>query len=193
MTSGAGTGPSTGTLVFSIPTRRVAVIAGGVLLLSACSHAHPAQEGTALRATGPQETGVLGFPHAQVGKTYRFAFPAFENGTAEKLVIKSVKLTHIPEGVKVTGYPVYSVNDTNGYILDSQDGLKYPRDMTKMPNYAGKPITVRPHEKSDRYAMAMVRVTGKVQQHLKGCEITYVQNKQKYRQTLSCEFALDMK
>ncbi|MFK0112570.1 hypothetical protein [Streptomyces sp. NPDC091217] len=151
------------------------------------------KEGTALRASGPESMGVLGFPHAQVGQTYRFAFPPFVNGTGAKLVVEGVKLTKVPKGVKVIGYPVYSVNDTNGYIMGSQDGRKYPRDMTKMPNYAGKPITVGPHKKSDRYAMVEARVIGRVQQHLGGCEVTYSQNGKRYRQTLRCEFALDMK
>jgi len=46
-----------------------------VLFLSACASSNAVQQGTALRATGLQAVGVLGFPHAQVGETYRFAFP----------------------------------------------------------------------------------------------------------------------
>ncbi|MGQ4484089.1 hypothetical protein [Streptomyces sp. SAS_276] len=164
-----------------------------LLFLSACASSNAVQRGTALHATGPQAVGVLGFPHAQVGKTYRFAFPPFVNGTGTELVVESVKLTQVPEGVKVIGYPVYSVNDTTGYILDSQDGLKYPRDMTKMPNYAGKPIMVKPHKRSDFYAMTEVHVTGRVKHHLGSCQITYSQKGKKYRQTLRCDFALDMK
>ncbi|WP_200812426.1 hypothetical protein [Streptomyces sp. 3213.3] len=91
------------------------------------------------------------------------------NGKGTKLVAERVKLAQVPEGVKVIGYPVYSVDHTNGCILDSQDGLKYPRDMTKMPNYAGKPITVEPHKRSDFYAMAEVHVTGRVKHHLGSC------------------------
>ncbi|MFF4908988.1 hypothetical protein ACFY2T_29430 [Streptomyces sp. NPDC001260] len=137
--------------------------------------------------------GVLGIPHAQIGDTYRFAFPPFANGTDAPLIIESVKLLHIPHGAKVIGYPVYSVNDTDGYILDSQDALKDPRDMTKMPNYAGKPITVKPHKRSDFYAMAAVKVTGRITHHLRTCQITYTQKGKKYRQALRCDFALDMK
>lgn len=137
--------------------------------------------------------GVLGIPHAQIGKTYRFAFPPFVNGTDTTLVVEGVKLTQVPQGAKVLAYPVYSVNDTDGYILDSQDALKDPRDMTKMPNYAGNPITVKPHKRSDFYAMAEVHVTGRIQHHLGECQITYSQKGKKYRQTLRCDFALDMK
>jgi len=167
---------------------------GAVLLTSACSHTSDAvRTGTALQAKGPQTTGVLGFPHARVGKTYRFAFPLFMNRTDAPIVVESVRLAHIPRGVRVVGYPIYSVNDTDGYILDSQDGLTYPRDMTKMPNYAGKRITVKPHKTSDRYAMVQAHVTGQVQHHLGGCEVTYSQAGKEYRQTLRCDFALDMK
>ncbi|MGW3289005.1 hypothetical protein ACWDR3_30645 [Streptomyces sp. NPDC001002] len=137
--------------------------------------------------------GVLGIPHAQIGKTYRFAFPPFVNGTDTTLVIEGVKLTQVPQGARVIDYPVYSVNDTDGYILDSQDALKDPRDMTRMPNYASKPIAVKPHKRSDFYAMVAVRVTARVQHHLGGCQINYSQKGKEYRQTLRCDFALDMK
>lgn len=169
------------------------LIAGTVLSVSACASSNAVGEGTALRATGPQAVGVLGFPHAKVGKSYRFAFPPFVNGTGTKLVVESVKLTQVPKGAKVIGYPVYSVDETDGYMLDSQVGLKYPRDMTKVPNHAGKPITVESHKRSDFYAMVEVHVTGQVQNHLGGCQITYTQKGKKYRQTLRCDFALDMK
>lgn len=183
-----------GNPVSSTRTRTLTLIAAAVLCLNACSNSrNSVHAGTALRAVGPQNVGVLGIPRAQIGKIYRFAFPPFMNGTDSTLVIESVKLAQIPQGARVIGYPVYSVNDTDGYILDSQDALKDPRDMTKMPNYAGKPITVKPHKKSDFYAMAAVKVTGRIQHHLGACQITYSQKGEKYRQTLRCDFALDMK
>lgn len=174
-------------------TRKFVVIAGAVLSLSACVSSNAVQKGSAIRATGPQNVGVLGFPHAKIGETYRFAFPPFVNGTGTQLVVQSVKLTQVPAGARVVGYPVYSVDDTDGYILDSQDGIKDPRDMATMPNYAGKPITVKPHKRSDYYAMVEVHVTGRIQRHLGGCQITYTQKNKKYRQTMRCDFALDMK
>ena len=162
--------------------------------MSACSNAQAAvSTGSALQAEGPQTDGVLGFPHARVGKTYRFAFPLFKNRSDAPIVIESVRLTQVPRGVRVIGYPIYSVDDTDGYILDNQDDIASPRDMTKMPNYAGKSITVKPHKTSDRYAMVQAHVIGRVQHHLGGCEVTYSQAGRKYRQNLRCDFALDMK
>ncbi|MFF6993313.1 hypothetical protein [Streptomyces sp. NPDC010273] len=75
------------------------------------------------------------------------------------------------------------MKDTNRYILDSEGDKDVPgsRDMTKMPNYAGKPIVIRSHQDSgDYYAMVKVKVVGRIKKHLSGCRVNYTQGSTKY-------------
>jgi hypothetical protein len=86
------------------------------------------------------------------------------------------------------------MKDTDGYILDSEDGDINPRDMTKMPNYAGKPVVIRgQNDSGDYYAMVQVKTVGHISQHLSGCRVNYTQEGKQYTQLLHCDYALDMK
>lgn len=176
----------------STRSRTFAVIAGTLLFLSSCASSNAMLQGTALRATGPQTMGVLGFPHAQVGKTYRFAFPPLVNGTRTKLVIESVKLTQVPEGVsdQIPGL----LRQRHHRIHPGQPGrAQIPARHDQDAQLRKQPITVKPHKRSDFYAMAEVHVTGRGKHHLGSYQITYSQKGKTYRQTLRCDFALDMK
>ncbi|WP_369228006.1 hypothetical protein AB5J52_47935 [Streptomyces sp. R39] len=153
--------------------------------------------GHALTADGPPSAGVLGIPNAKIGTTWRFAFPLFVNDSKTTVRITSVRLDNVPAGAKIEGYPLYSMKDTNGYILGSLEGSKNTagtRDMTKMPNYAGKPVVIRSHHDSgDYYFMAKVKIVGRITKHLSGCRVNYTQGSDKYTQKVRCEYALDMK
>lgn len=180
-------------------TSRIVLVGVAATLLSSCgspASSAPAT-GHALTAAGPPASGVLGVPNAKVGSVWRFAFPLFSNNSKTTVRITSVRLDSIPSGAKVEGYPVYSMKDTNGYILDSMEGDKNvpgSRDMTKMPNYAGKPIVIRGHQDSgDYYAMVKVKIVGHIEKHLSGCRVNYTQGNSKYTQKVHCEYALDMK
>ncbi|MGW0584305.1 hypothetical protein ACWD25_52360 [Streptomyces sp. NPDC002920] len=153
--------------------------------------------GHALAADGPAAAGVLGVPDAKIGTTWRFAFPLFVNKSKTTVRITSVRLDNVPSGAKVEGYPLYSMKDTNGYILDSMEGDRNDsgsRDMTKEPNYAGKPIVIRSHKDSgDYYYMVKVKIVGRITKHLSGCRVNYTQGSDTYTQKVHCEYALDMK
>ncbi|MER7187830.1 hypothetical protein ABT404_51670 [Streptomyces hyaluromycini] len=157
----------------------------------------PPATGNALTAAGPPAFGILGYPHARIGTVWRFAFPLFVNNSSMTVRITSVRLDHVPPGARVEGYPVYSAKDTNGYILDSMEGEKNvpgSRDMTTMPDYAGRPIVIRGHADSgDYYAMVRVRIVGHIGEHLSGCRVNYTQGGNRYTQEVRCEYALDMK
>jgi hypothetical protein len=157
----------------------------------------PPATGDALTATGPPAAGILGYPDARIGMVWRFAFPLFVNNSRTTVRITSVRLDHVPPGARVEGYPVYSMKDTDGYILDSLEGDKNApgaRDMTTMPNYAGKPLVIRGHQDSgDYYAMVRVRIVGHIGEHLGGCRVNYTQGGNRYTQEVHCEYALDMK
>lgn len=177
-------------------TSRVVAAILAATILGSCTSASPAS-GNALKAAGPPALGILGFPHAQVGNTYRFAFPLLVNISKNTLRVTSWHLDNVPKGAKVTGYALYSMKDTNGYILDSRDGdpsTPSEPDMTKMPNYLGKPIVIRSHgDIGDYYAMVKVKVVGHIGKHLTGCRVSYTQGSEKYTQPVHCEYALDMK
>ncbi|MFD4501365.1 hypothetical protein [Streptomyces sp. NPDC058457] len=157
----------------------------------------PPATGDALTAAGPPAVGILGYPHAKIGTVWRFAFPLFVNNSGTTVRITSVRLDHVPSGAQVEGYPVYSMKDTNGYILDSLEGdtnAAGTRDMTTMPDYAGRPIVIRGHHDSgDYYAMVRVRIVGHIREHLSGCRVNYTQGGNRYTQEVRCEYALDMK
>lgn len=177
-------------------TSRVVATILAATILGSCTSASPAS-GNALKAAGPPAVGILGFPHAQVGKTYRFAFPLLVNISKNTLRVTSWRLDNVPKGAKVTGYALYSMKDTNGYILDSRDGdpsTPSEPDMTKMPNYLGKPIVIRSHgDTGDYYAMVKVKVVGHIRKHLTGCRVSYTQCSENYTQPVHCAYALDMK
>lgn len=170
-----------------------------VIMLGACagSTGSSPATGNALAADGPPAAGLLGVPNAKIGTTWRFAFPLFVNKSKTTVRITSVRLDSVPAGAKVEGYPLYSMKDTNGYILDSMEGDKNvpgSRDMTKEPNYAGKPIVIRSHKDSgDYYFMVKVKIVGRIKKHLSGCHVNYTQGTAKYTQKVHCEYALDMK
>ncbi|MEU9452014.1 hypothetical protein [Streptomyces sp. NPDC048277] len=173
----------------------------GVTAALLCSAASPTSStpppGHALTADGPPAFGILGVPDAKLGTTWRFAFPLFVNNSKTTVRITSVRLDDVPTGARIEGYPLYSMKDTDGYILDSLEGDKNApgtRDMTTMPDYADKPLVIRGHQDSgDYYFMVTVRIVGHIKKHLTGCRVNYTQGSGKYTQNVRCEYALDMK
>jgi hypothetical protein len=180
-------------------TSRFVLVGVASILLGSC--AGPASSspatGHSLVAAGPPSFGILGVPNAKIGSVWRFAFPLFSNKSKTTVRITSVRLDNVPSGAKVEGYPLYSMKDTNGYILDSMDGdrnVPKSQDMTKEPNYAGKPIVIRSHKDSgDYYYTVKVKIVGRIKKHLTGCRVNYTQGNSKYTQRVHCEYALDMK
>ncbi|MFC8520441.1 hypothetical protein [Streptomyces sp. NPDC057257] len=174
-----------------------AAFATAVLASCASTASSSPAAGHALAAAGPPSVGILGVPDAKIGTTWRFAFPLFVNNSKTTVHVTSVRLGNVPSGAVVKGYPLYSMKDTNGYILDSMEGDKNvpgSRDMTKMPDYAGKPIVIRSHQDSgDYYFMVRVKIVGRIHKHLSGCHVNYTQGGKKYTQKVHCEYALDMK
>lgn len=153
--------------------------------------------GHALAAVGPPSVGILGVPDAKLGSVWRFAFPLFVNKSKSTVRITSVRLKGVPAGAQVEGYPLYSMKDTNGYILDSEEedkNIAGSRDMTSMPDYAGKPVVIRSHQDGgDYYFMVKVRIVGRIKKHLSDCRVNYTQGSTEYTQKVRCEYALDMK
>ncbi|WP_330290135.1 hypothetical protein [Streptomyces sp. NBC_00576] len=151
--------------------------------------------GTALQAEGPGTTGALGFSDVKVGDVYRMAFPLTRNTSKQPVSVTGIKLLNIPAGAKVLGYSVYSVKDTPGYRLGYQE-TAHPTagdvDLDKYTNYAGHPYTIGPSVLSDKYAVARIKVTGKITKPFTGCQTDYTQAGHTYHQTLTCKFGLDM-
>ncbi|MCX5256779.1 hypothetical protein OOK27_22020 [Streptomyces canus] len=174
----------------------MAAVIAAATMLGSCTSSSPAT-GHALRAEGPPAVGLLGLPKARIGETYRFAFPLFVNTSRTTVRITSFHLDNVPAGAQVTGYALYSMKETNGYILESRDsdrdtpGSPNP---AKHPDHAGKPIAIKSHgDSGDYYAMVKVKVVGHITKHLSGCRVNYTQGGDQYTQTVQCEYALDMK
>jgi hypothetical protein len=156
-------------------------------LLTAC--ASPIPTGTALTADGASANGALS-THATVGRTYRFSFPLFHNASGENVSIESVSMAKVPTGVKITGYPVYAMSDTDGQVLGALDGDPGSTNMLKMPNYAGRLFIIPPRATSQRYAMAVITVVGQIKGVFDGCRVNYKTGGQEYTQILACGFNL---
>ncbi|MET7612376.1 hypothetical protein ABZX97_14885 [Streptomyces seoulensis] len=94
------------------------------LLLAALGGCHmPAgaesdRQGAALVGAGPQLHGTLGFPNVRPGQRYRFSYPLLKNHSKETVEFTGLRLLHVPGGVKVLGYNVYSDLETDGVLSD---------------------------------------------------------------------------
>jgi hypothetical protein len=176
-------------LAASTRSSAAALALATVLLTAGCSSGETTT-GHAIKGDGISSVGSPGIPHAKVGQVWQIAFPMFANVSNTTVVVNSVSLDHVPTGAKVVGYPIYSDNDTDGVVVDYLDGSGYPPDLTKIRNYTGKPITIPKHRTSDRYAMAAVKVTGRISEHITGCRVNYTQGKHHYTQLLACDFQL---
>ncbi|MEU6403663.1 hypothetical protein [Streptomyces sp. NPDC046985] len=175
----------------------LAALAASLVALSGChafGDANSDRRGSALVGAGPQLSGVLGFPDVRPGQRYRFSYPLLKNRSKEPVEVTRMRLLHVPEGVKVLGYDVYSDLETNGFLLSGRvPGSKEAGD----PDYSGfhdyyqQHYSIEPGVLSDKYGSVRVEVTGRVRRHLTGCRVEYEQHGVAYHQDLHCEFALD--
>jgi hypothetical protein len=183
-TSGAVRDRSGTTLASSTRTRLQAATAIALLTLGCSSGL---ATGRSIEGGGPASSGILGFPHAQQGRIYRFSFPLLKNTSKSPLSVTSFGVDSVPAQVKVLGYSVYSVKDTPGYLLDGYDST-----YSKYRDYAKSPFTIKPGAVSEYYGNVQVRIIGKVLTHLQDCDVRYTQKGHAYHQVLHCEYALDM-
>ncbi|MEW2128972.1 hypothetical protein [Streptomyces sp. NPDC005435] len=176
---------------------RVVALGLALVALGGChmpSGSGPGRKGTALIGSGPQLHGVLGFPHVRPGLRYRFSYPMLKNRGKETVEITRMRLLHVPEGVKVLGYSVYSDLETNGFLLSGRDPGSRKMgdpDFGSFHDYYKRSYSIKPGVLSDKYGSVLVEVTGRVRGHLGGCRVEYKQGDVSYYQDMHCEFALD--
>ncbi|MGA5729216.1 hypothetical protein ACPCI1_11285 [Streptomyces seoulensis] len=170
------------------------------LLLAALGGCHmPAgaesdRQGAALVGAGPQLHGTLGFPDVRPGQRYRFSYPLLKNRSKEAVEFTGLRLLHVPAGVKVLGYNVYSDLETNGFLLSGREPgsrASGDPDFSSFHDYYKKKYSIKPGVLSDKCGSVLLEVTGRVRHHLTGCRVEYKQQGVAYHQDFHCEFALD--
>jgi hypothetical protein len=134
----------------------------------------------------------LSAPNAHVGNIDGFSFPLLQNNTKQPVTITGYRIAGVPAGIEVLGYSVFSVDDTPGYLMGySYKPAQHTPDLSKYPDYSGKPITINAGQTSDRYIMAKVEITGTVVGSLTGCQLNYTQGSQAYTQTIDCTYGFN--
>ncbi|WP_216589800.1 hypothetical protein [Streptomyces brasiliscabiei] len=160
------------------------------LLVTACSsqEQRPAR-GDALDS-GMQTSGTVGSEHVKVGETWWFALPVPTNKSAEPIEITGVSIVRIPKGMKVLKYGAYSLEDTEGLALLVTEGEKLTPRFAELRDYSDKPVRVAPHQSSDIYYLARLKITGLPSQSARYCKFDYRQGGREFTQTLDCEVEL---
>ena len=148
-------------------------------------------QGTALSAYGPQAAGTIGYTHVAPGKTYRFSFPVPQNKLDRPIELTGARVEQIPAGASLVDYELYSLKDVGDYPLTYDvTNSANTDDLLHKKNYIHDRAIIPAHSDSEYWAMVAIKVTGTVQQHLKGCVYRYVVGTKHYEQQFPCEFQL---
>jgi hypothetical protein len=127
-------------------------------------------------------------PYAQIGKEYWVALATADSVSDRPLTLLRGEITHVPEGLRITGYKALSHEDTEGHPLSASPvgGSPGIPDLTTLPDHSSRPSLVPAHEPGEVFWAARVRVTGKVTGDLTGCRYYYRQGDVEYQQDLTC-------
>ncbi|MEU9455042.1 hypothetical protein [Streptomyces sp. NPDC048277] len=123
---------------------------------------------------------------AELGHEYWVALPAPANTSGQPLSVLGATLRSAPKGVRILGYRAVSAHDTEGQLMGvaligAEKGI-----LERSHNYAGQPVVVKPHQRSDVYYLARIKVTGPVHGKLTTCRFRYRQGARTFRQDLRC-------
>ncbi len=181
---------SRGALVATVCVVAAVLVAGGLALASRLRHGLTST-GSALTVYGPQANSTIGYPHVDVGKTYRFSFPVPQNKLGRPVVLTGASVVTVPAGASVVGYELYSMKEVGGYPL-SYDVTNTANTVHLLTNknYIDSRPSIAPHSDSDYWAMVAVKVTGPVVDQLSGCVYRYSVGSRHYQQEFPCEFQL---
>ena len=163
------------------------------LLAAGCQGSGGTQTGSLLEGSGLASGGAFTMNGARTGNIDGFAFPLFGNKSKKPLKVTGFSFKSVPAGMKVDQYIVLDLNDTKGYLTAYRYKPADPGaiDVSDIPNYAGKPISIAPGQVSNFYVMAKVELTGKLPLgNISGCMVDYTQGNTHYQQTLPCAFAV---
>ncbi len=131
--------------------------------------------------------GTAGTEKARVGQEWWFALPVPHNTSGQAIKITRAEVMSVPQGLEVTGYGAFKINDTGGvYFLSNAADSASPR-FQELRNYIDQPVEVQPNQASKIYYLARLRVTDRVHGNVRDCRYEYEQGSRRYTQTLSCE------
>ncbi|GAA3799549.1 hypothetical protein ACFS5L_25140 [Streptomyces phyllanthi] len=163
------------------------------LLVAACSSQEPQRgKGTALSG-GTQSNGTVGFEHVKAGDIFWFALPVPANTSDEPIEITGASVVEVPKGIKVLRYGAYSLDDTEGLALLTEEGDKYTPAFGRLKDHAKEGVKVAAHSSSDIYYLARLKITGEPTRSVRYCKFDYRQGGRELTQTLDCEVELTSK
>ncbi|CAL9513355.1 hypothetical protein [Streptomyces sp. enrichment culture] len=132
-------------------------------------------------------SGTAGTEKAAVGQEWWFALPVPHNTSREAIKITSAQVVSVPKGLEVSGYGAFEIDETGGvYFLSNAADPSNPR-FAELKNHINRPVEVRPNQASEIYYLARLRVTGPVEDNVRGCRYEYERGSRLYTQTLDCE------
>lgn len=167
--------------------RRLVLGLSTVLLAAACADSPSSDRDRALAFGGPMAAGVLAPGSVKPGEVLGFAFPKIRNTASHPVTLVSLKVTHVPQGVRVLKYRFLSNRDTNGFMLGSfpanghgAEAYDFYRDY-KHPRIPAK-------SRSHFYGVVYVKALKVNAPDLTGCQVTYRMLTQTYTQSMRCDF-----
>lgn len=164
----------------------IAALAGlGAWQLWPTDETHDYKVGTAL--SYDTIGGEVESPHLQVGEDYWVALPRADNISDRPLTLLGGKITHLPQGLKITKYVAFSHEETEGHPLGASpvNGAPGIPALPTKQDHSG-PSRIKAHASGDIFWAAKVHVTGKISHALTGCRYFYKQGAITYQQDLYC-------
>ena len=145
------------------------------------------QDGHLIGFYGVTEGSVLAPGHVKAGEVLGYAFPQIGNKADSPMTLKSIELTHVPDGAEVVKYRFLSAKDVGSVLLGS-----FPVDQHSNEGYDRYPgyndPVVPANSESDYYGVVYLRVPGPLAGHASGCVVHYAVAGASYSQTGDCDF-----
>jgi hypothetical protein len=195
----------TGRLIFAsyclrvVSVRLFAAVAGAASLLvaalSGCtSESNQSASGDALTAVGPQAQGSFGFDSPRAGGTYYLGFPGLKNTSSRPVHVRDFRFDSTSSNVRLLGYVVYSTRQFGGRLLSIYDAQRpIPGLDLRTIEPLDSTYTIRPHQRSNRFAMAKVKLIAYPPNGFaRGCVVSYTvgSSTREYDQQFPCDFYL---
>jgi hypothetical protein len=166
-----------------------------MLLLVACGSGDGGvQPGSALSPVGLQGTGPLTFGAPSAGSMYYLSFPMLTNRSSRPVTVTGFRVDRASGNVRVLGYVVHSTAQFGGRLLFAYDPTRPEPsfDFEAAPSLR-LPYVIPGHGRSQRYAMARVRVTAyPLAAHVQGCTVFYRlgSSSRRYMQMFDCTYQI---
>jgi hypothetical protein len=146
--------------------------------------------GSQLSAFGPQGTGQVYVTHPLAGHTYGFSFPQLHNDGTTAVQLVSASIDHVPAGVEVVTYRLYSLKEMGKYALGFADTGSDAAEIRNHADYSGKGVSIPAKSDGGYFFMVVLRLASAVRGNLSGCTVHWRVGTRKFHKSFQCQFAL---